>query len=159
MVGTQVDHRASIRQPTSRPISALAYIPVTCDSAHTPGKISRINLPSTDTLEHIVNRHSAMPIVLDKDPPTVDVPREFHRRMAVIIDAVQTGIWQEGVHDLLGYATDYAFGQKRGVQTLVLKNRLRSAYVRLHWDTLMSDTVADRQQVDEIIQNAIRELR
>jgi hypothetical protein len=106
-----------------------------------------------------VGRRSAVPTVLDQDPATVDVPREFHRRMAVIIDAVQTGIWQEGVHDLLGYATDYAFGQQRGLQTLVLKNRHRSAYVRLHWDTLMSDAVADRQLVDEIIQNAIRELR
>ena len=106
-----------------------------------------------------MSRHSAIPTVLDKNPHTVDVPREFHRRMAVIIDAVQTGIWQEGVHDLLGYATDYAFGQQRGLQTLVLKSRPRSAYVRLHWDTLMSDAVADRQLVDEIIQNAIRELR
>ncbi len=79
--------------------------------------------------------------------------------MAVIIDAVQAGIWQEGVHDLLGYATDYAFGQQRGLQTLVLKSKHRSAYVRLHWDTLMGDTVADRQLVDEVIQNAIRELR
>jgi hypothetical protein len=106
-----------------------------------------------------VNRHPVIPTVTDKDPHTVDVPREFHRRMATIIDAVQTGIWQEGVHDLLGYATDYAFGQQRGLQTLVLKSRHRSAYVRLHWDTLMSDTVADRQLVDVIIQNAIRELR
>ena len=103
-----------------------------------------------------MNRQSAP---TDKNPHTVDVPREFHRRMAVIIDAVQTGIWQEGVHDLLGYATDFAFGQQRGVQTLVLKNRHRSAYVRLHWNTLMSDTVADRQLVDELIQNAIRDLR
>jgi hypothetical protein len=110
-------------------------------------------------LEHIVNRHSATLPVIDKDPLVVDVPREFHRRMAAIIDAVQTGIWQEGVHDLLGYATDYAFGQQRGLQTLVLKSKHRSAYVRLHWDTLMGDTVADRQLVDEVIQNAIRELR
>lgn len=106
-----------------------------------------------------MNRHSATPIVMDEDPLTVDVPREFHRRMAVIIDAVQTGIWQEGVHDLLGYATDYAFGQERGLQTLVLKSKHRSAYVRLHWDTLMSDTDADRQRVNELIRNAIRELR
>jgi hypothetical protein len=111
------------------------------------------------TLEHTVNRHSATPTVMDKDPLTVDVPREFHRRMALIIDAVQTGIWQGGVHDLLGYATDYAFGQERGLQTLVLKSKHRSAYVRLHWDTLMSDAVGDRQLVDELIQNAIRELR
>jgi hypothetical protein len=97
--------------------------------------------------------------VLDKNSLTIDVPREFHRRMAAIIDSVQTGIWQEGVHDLLGYATDYAFGQQRGLQTLVLKSKHRSAYVRLRWDTVMGDAVADRQLVDEAIRNAIIELR
>jgi len=111
------------------------------------------------TLKGIVNLHSSTPAVMDKEPVTVDLPREFHRRMAAIIDAVQTGIWQEGVHDLLGYATDYAFGQQRGLQTLVLKSKHRSAYVRLHWDTIMGDTVADRQLVDEAIKSAIRELR
>jgi len=99
------------------------------------------------------------PAVMDKELHTVDVPREFHRRMAAIIDTVQTGIWQEGVHDLLGYATDFAFGQQRGFQTLVLKSKHRSAYVRLHWDTVMRDTVADKQLVDEAIRNAINELR
>jgi len=94
----------------------------------------------------------------DKDPLTVDVPREFHRRMAAIIEAVQSGMWQAGVHDLLGYATDYAFGQERGVQTLVLKSKHRSAYVRLHWDTVMGDTDADRQLVNLAIKNAINEL-
>jgi hypothetical protein len=98
------------------------------------------------------------PIVSEKDPLTVEVPREFHRRMAAIIEAVQTGIWQEGVRDLLGYATDYAFGDKRGLQTLVLKSKHRSAYVRLQWETIMGDTVADRQLVDSAIENAIREL-
>ncbi len=88
----------------------------------------------------------------------VEVPREFHRRMAAIVDAVQTGIWQAGVHDLLGYATDYAFGQERGTQTLVLKSKHRSAYVRVHWDTVMGDTDADRQRIDAAIQSAIREL-
>lgn len=44
--------------------------------------------------------------VQDKAPHTVDVPREFHRRMAAIIDAVQVGVWHEGVHDIFGYATD-----------------------------------------------------
>jgi hypothetical protein len=97
--------------------------------------------------------------VMDKASLTVEVPREFHRRMAAIIDTVQIGIWQAGVHDLLGYATDYAFGQQRGVQTLVLKSKHRSAYVRLHWDTVMGDAVADRQLVDEAIRNAIGELR
>ena len=100
----------------------------------------------------------APPIAIEKDPLTVDVPREFHRRMAAIIEAVQTGIWQEGVHDLLGYATDYAFGDKRGLQTLVLKSKHRSAYVRLQWEAIMGTTVADRQLVDNAIKNAIDEL-
>lgn len=88
----------------------------------------------------------------------MDVPREFHRRMAAIIEAVQSGIWQAGVHDLLGYATDYAFGDNRGLQTLVLKSRHRSAYVRLQWETIMSDAEADRQLLDRAISNAIHEL-
>ena len=78
--------------------------------------------------------------------------------MAAIIEAVQSGIWEAGVHDLLGYATDYAFGDNRGLQTLVLKSRHRSAYVRLHWETIMGDAAADRQQVDAAVTNAIREL-
>jgi hypothetical protein len=101
----------------------------------------------------------APPAATDKDPLTVEVPREFHRRMAAIIDAVQTGIWQEGVHDLLGYATDYAFGETRGLQTLVLKSKHRSAYVRLQWGTIMGDTDADRKRVEEAIREAINELR
>ena len=111
------------------------------------------------TTKDLVNRQAADVVVMETNPLTVDVPREFHRRMAAIIDAVQTGIWEEGVHDLLGYATDYAFGQHRGLQTLVLKTKHRSAYVRLYWDTVMGDTDADRQLVDESIRNAINELR
>ena len=95
---------------------------------------------------------------IEKEPLTVDVPREFHRRMAAIIDAVQAGMWQAGVHDLLGFATDYAFGQQRGVQTLVLKSKHRSAYVRLHWDTVMGDADDDRQLVGGAITSAINEL-
>jgi len=94
----------------------------------------------------------------ETDPKNVEVPREFHRRMAAIIEAVQTGIWQAGVHDLLGYSTDYAFGDKRGLQTLVLKISRRSAYVRLQWETIMSDAAADTQTVQTAIHNAIREL-
>jgi len=105
-----------------------------------------------------VTRDPSKPAVFEKDPLTVDVPREFHRRMAAIIEAVQTGIWEEGVHDLLGYATDYAFGQQRGLQTLVLKSRNRSAYVRLSWDTVMGDTEVDRQQVEAAIRSATSEL-
>jgi hypothetical protein len=101
---------------------------------------------------------AAHSIETEKDPLTVDVPREFHRRMAAIIEAVQTGIWNAGVHDLLGYATDYAFGDRRGLQTLVLKSKHRSAYVRLQWEAILGDTVADRQQVDNAIKNAIHEL-
>jgi hypothetical protein len=63
------------------------------------------------------------------------------------------------VHDLLGYATDYAFGDKRGLQTLVLKSKHRSAYVRLQWETVMGDTDADRQLVQEAIRSAINQLR
>ncbi|MFO1310912.1 MAG: hypothetical protein U1F41_02485 [Burkholderiales bacterium] len=100
---------------------------------------------------------SARPIA-EKDPVSVEMPREFHRRMAAIIDAVQSGIWEAGVHDLLGYATDYAFGDTRGLQTLVLKSRRRSAYVRLQWATIMGDADSDRQLVQGAVVNAIREL-
>src|SRR5689334_23089748 len=89
---------------------------------------------------------------------SVDVPREFHRRTAAIIDAVQCGLWSAGVHDLLGYATDYAFGSSRGLQTLVLKSNHRSAYVRLEWEAIMSDSAAHRQLVDNAIKSAIAEL-
>jgi hypothetical protein len=95
---------------------------------------------------------------MDNDTISVDVPREFQRRMAAIIAAVQTGIWERGVHDLLGYATDYAFGQQRGLQTLVLKCRNRSAYVRLDWDTVIGDSDEDRRRVDAAINSAIAEL-
>jgi len=94
----------------------------------------------------------------DKDPVTLDVTREFQRRMAAIVDAVQTGVWEAGVHDLLGHATDYAFGQQRGLQTLVLKTTNRSAYVRLGFDTVMGTSDGDRQLVDAAIKSAIREL-
>ena len=94
----------------------------------------------------------------EKVPLSVDVPREFHRRMAAIIEAVQSGIWQAGIHDLLGYATDYGLGSSRGLQTLVLKSKHRSAYVRLQLEAIMSDAVADRQLVDDAIKNAICEL-
>jgi hypothetical protein len=95
---------------------------------------------------------------MDNDTISVDVPREFQRRMAAIIAAVQTGIWERGVHDLLGYATDYAFGQQRGLQTLVLKSRNRPAYVRLDWDTVIGDSDEDRRRVDAAINSAIAEL-
>src|SRR4051812_47567833 len=90
--------------------------------------------------------------------PSVEVPRDFHRRMAAIIEAVQVSIWEAGVHDLLGYATDYAFGQERGLQTLVLKSRNRSAYVRLRWDTVTGDDAEDRRLVEAAIRSAINEL-
>jgi len=92
------------------------------------------------------------------DAMTLDVVREFHRRMAAMIEAVQTGIWEKGVHELLGYATDYAFGQERGVQTLVLKSKHRSCYVRVLWDTVLKDGAAETEAVDAAIRNAIAEL-
>ena len=78
--------------------------------------------------------------------------------MAAIVDAVQCGLWSAGVHDLLGYATDYAFGDSRGLQTLVLKSNHRSAYVRLQWESVMSDSDAARKLVDEAVKSAIHEL-
>jgi hypothetical protein len=89
---------------------------------------------------------------------TVEIAQEFHRRMAKIIDAVQAGTRQSGLHDLLGYATDCAFGEERGLQTLVLKTRNRSTYVRLHWNVILGDDPADRQRVDDAIASAINEL-
>jgi len=95
---------------------------------------------------------------IETHPTDVAVPREFHRRVAAIIESVQTGIWEAGVHDLLGYSTDYAFGDKRGLQTLVLKISRRSAYVRLQWENIMGDTEADARAVSTAVENAIREL-
>ena len=87
-----------------------------------------------------MNRQPSTGTTMDNHQFTVEVAQEFHRRMAAIIVAVQAGVWQSGLHDLVGYATDYAFGQERGLQTLVLKTRNRSAYVRLPWDTILGDT-------------------
>ena len=148
--------------PSSRVVS---YAKPMCGSAQTGKRrfgtfvrisISRTRAPSGS--DPSVKDHSSATTLRARDPLTVDVPREFHRRMAAIIDTVQTAIWQKGVHDLLGYATDYAFGQQRGLQTLVLKSKHRSAYVRLHWETVMSDMVQDRELVDEVVRRAISEL-
>jgi len=95
---------------------------------------------------------------MKKEQFTIEVAQEFHRRMSGIIDTVQTGIWQKGFHDLLGYATDYAFGQERGQQTLILKTNRRSAYLRLQWDTIMGDDPNDQQLLDGAIKGAINEL-
>jgi hypothetical protein len=95
---------------------------------------------------------------MDNNQFTVEMAQEFHRRMAAMTDAVQAGIWQAGVHDLIGCTTDYGFGQKRGLQTLVLKTGHRSAYVRLHWDTVLSDAPAEKALRDEAVRSAINEL-
>ena len=89
---------------------------------------------------------------------SLETVREFHRRMAAIIEAVQAGVWDRGLHDLVGYATDYAFGQQRGVQTLVLKTNHRSSYVRLHWDSVMGNGSTELQAVEAAISDAISEL-
>lgn len=47
---------------------------------------------------------------MDNQQFTLDIAQEFHRRMAAIICAAQAGIWETGLFNLLGYATDYAFG-------------------------------------------------
>jgi hypothetical protein len=106
----------------------------------------------------IATKHKPLAGSSQGDAMTLEVVREFHRRMAAMIEAVQTGVWERGPHDLLGYATDYAFGQERGVQTLVLKTKHRSSYVRLHWDTVMGDGTTELQAVEATINNAIAEL-
>jgi hypothetical protein len=106
----------------------------------------------------IATKHIPLPSASRGDAMTLEVVREFHRRMAAIIEAVQKGVWDRGLHDLLGYATDYAFGQERGVQTLVLKTNHRSSYVRLHWDTVMGNGTAELKAVETTIDNAINEL-
>jgi hypothetical protein len=100
------------------------------------------------------------PVIHTMEDPqyTVEVAQEFHRRMAAVIDSVQAGIWEAGVHNLLGHSTDYAFGQERGLQTLILKSRNRSAYVRLQWNVILGDSPADREKVDSAIRSAIHEL-
>ena len=92
------------------------------------------------------------------EPFPMATAQEFHRRMAAAIEAVQAGIWQAGVHELLGYATDFGFGRDRGVQTLVLKTSRKSAYVRLNWDTVLGTSEADRQLVHDAVARAITEL-
>jgi hypothetical protein len=95
---------------------------------------------------------------MEKQEFNLEVTQEFHRRMAAVIVAVQAGIWEAGTHNLLGYSTDFAFGEARGLQTLILKSRNRSAYVRLHWDAILGDTPEDRAIVDGAIKSAIVEL-
>lgn len=95
---------------------------------------------------------------MDTPQITIEVAQEFHRRMAAIIAAVQQGIWQAGAHNLLGHATDYAFGAARGAQTLILKTSNRSTYLRLSWDVITSDSPEERQLVDQAIARAISEL-
>ena len=95
---------------------------------------------------------------MESNPFSFEVTQEFHRRIAAIVEAVQAGVWNAGTHDLLGYSTDFGFGQARGVQTLVLKTHRRSAYVRLNWDTILGDASADRALVEGAVRSAITEL-
>ena len=95
---------------------------------------------------------------MDQEPATVDVPREFQRRRVAIIDDLNVAIKYPGLQDISGYVTDHSIRQQRGLQTLVLKSRNRSAYVRLNFDTVVSDADADRQRVDAAVKSAIAEL-
>jgi len=125
----------------------------------------RLDIPS-DSLHDAVMKmpffSSATPnhskATMDNNQFTIEMAQEFHRNMAAIIDAVQVGIWQKGVRDLLGYSTDFALGQKRGLQTLILKTGHKSAYVRLHWDNILGISAEDRQLVTNAVQKAIQEL-
>lgn len=95
---------------------------------------------------------------MDDKQFTVELAQAFQKCMAAIIDAVQAGIWQKGAQSLLNYSTDYGFGQKHGLQTLVLKTGHKSAYVRLQWDSIMGSKPEDRQLIANAVQNAINEL-
>jgi basic membrane lipoprotein Med (substrate-binding protein (PBP1-ABC) superfamily) len=95
---------------------------------------------------------------MKNDQFTIEMAKEFHQKMATIIDAVQEGIWQKGVRDLLGYSTDYGLGQKHGLQTLILKTGHKSAYVRLHWDNIFGSSSEDKALVTNSVQKAIQEL-
>lgn len=95
---------------------------------------------------------------MENDQFTLEVAQEFHRRISAITSAVQAGVWQAGVHELLGYGSDFGFGQKRGMQTLDLKTGHRSAHVRLYWDTILGNTDADKQSVADAIASAINQL-
>ena len=95
---------------------------------------------------------------MDKTEFTLEMAKEFHGRMAAIVDRVQEAVWQAGVHDLLGYDSDFGFGQKRGVQTLVLKTSHRSAYLRLDWNTLFGTSDADQEAVDVVVRHAVNAL-
>jgi hypothetical protein len=90
--------------------------------------------------------------------PSYESVQEFHRRIHSAIEAVQAAIWQAGVQELMSYATDFGFGRERGVQTLVLKTRHKSAYLRFGWETMLGSSVADQQIIQEAIRSAIREL-
>jgi hypothetical protein len=89
---------------------------------------------------------------------SVEQTQEFHRRVNLLIEAVQAGIWEAGTHELLGYSTDFGLGQKRGAQTLALKTSRKSAYLRFHWDTILGDGSADRRLMEEATRSAIVEL-
>jgi len=89
---------------------------------------------------------------------SIEAAQEFHRRMAIAVEKVQAGIWAAGVHDLLGYATDFGFGQGRGMQTLALKTSRKSAYLRFKWETVLGNAASDQDQVSEAIRSAIIEL-
>ena len=92
------------------------------------------------------------------EPYTVELTQTFHRRIADIVTAVQAGIWDKGIRDLLGYSTDFGLGQKHGSQTLILKTSRRSAYVRLSWDAIVGKGSAEQEQVDEAVRKAVTEL-
>lgn len=92
---------------------------------------------------------------MEQENYTIDMALEFHRSIAAIVSAVQEGLWKRGRHELVSYDSDFGLGQKRGIQTLVLKTPRRSAYVRLEWSTIIGDAPAQRELVEEAVRGAI----
>lgn len=112
--------------------------------------------PQTPPVASTISNHGKK--AMDDKEYTSELAQDFQKHMAAIIDTVQAGIWQKGVFDLLNYSTDYGFGQKRGLQSLILKTGHKSAYVRLHWNTVMGNEPEAKQSVTNAVQNAINEL-
>lgn len=95
---------------------------------------------------------------MDTNALTIEVAQEFHRRVASIVDSVQVGIWKAGTRDLLGFDSDFGFGQQHGFQSLALKTSHRTTCLRLYWASVIGDSADDRECVEDAIERAIKAL-